>query len=197
MHMATSFEHANRRAPRVMALALSLLLVSTSSSIHAVEVTGPPARHEPPNELDTQLQIALRKAGFTGKVESTLETRLGRPIDKRLADLGRKLFFDPLGGLHDDNTCAGCHAPSAGFADTQSIAIGVQSNRVVGPGREGPRNQRRTPTVVNTAFYRHSCGMAASLHCRATRLITLRVSSFQRLKEPACSRPTIRWCGTC
>lgn len=29
----------------------------------------------------------------------------------------------------------------------------MQNNRVVGPGREGPRNQRRTPTVVNTAFY--------------------------------------------
>ena len=39
------------------------------------------------------------------------------------------------------------------MGDSQSIAIGVQSNRIVGPGREGPRNQRRTPTVVNTAFY--------------------------------------------
>ena len=104
-------------------------------------------------ELNTQLEIALRKAGFTGMIESTLVARLGRPINTRLADLGRQLFFDPIVGLHDDNACAGCHAPGAGFGDTQSIAIGVQSNRIVGPGREGPRNQRRTPTVVNTAFY--------------------------------------------
>jgi len=106
-----------------------------------------------PGDLDQQLEIALRKAGFTGRIESSLLARLGRPIDKTLAHLGRQLFFDPISGLHGDNSCAGCHSPSAGFGDTQSIAIGVQSNRVVGPGREGPRNQRRTPSVVNTVFY--------------------------------------------
>ena len=103
--------------------------------------------------LDRQLEIAHRKAGFTGRIESTLEARLGRRVDQRLAEVGRQLFFDPIGGLHNDNACAGCHAPSAGFGDTQSIAIGVQNNRQVGPGRDGPRNQRRTPSVVNTAFY--------------------------------------------
>jgi cytochrome c peroxidase len=104
-------------------------------------------------ELDAELRAVLRAFGFTGRVESTLEARLGRPIDGRLANLGQLLFFDRVGGLRDDNTCAGCHAPASGFGDTQSIAIGVQNNLVVGPGRTGPRNQRRTPTVVNAAFY--------------------------------------------
>lgn len=78
-----------------------------------------------------------------------------RPLKRALlaANLGRVLFFDRAGGLHDDNICAGCHAPGAGFGDTQSIAIGVQNNLVVGPDRTGPRNQRRSPSVVNTAFY--------------------------------------------
>ena len=40
-----------------------------------------------------------------------------------------------------------------GFGDSQSIAIGVENNDLVGPRRMGPRNQRRTPSVVNTAFY--------------------------------------------
>ena len=102
---------------------------------------------------DQQLKTALRQAGFTGRIESTLETRLKRKLDPRLADLGRLLFFDVSGGLHLDNTCAGCHAPATGFGDTQSIAIGVQNNLVVGPNRQGPRNQRRTPSVVNAAFY--------------------------------------------
>jgi cytochrome c peroxidase len=35
------------------------------------------------------------------------------------------------------------------MGDTQSIAIGIQNNNRVGPHRTGPRNQRRTPTVVN------------------------------------------------
>jgi cytochrome c peroxidase len=33
------------------------------------------------------------------------------------------------------------------------MAIGVQNNNLVGPNRTGPRNQRRSPLVVNTALY--------------------------------------------
>jgi hypothetical protein len=32
------------------------------------------------------------------------------------------------------------------------MAIGVQNNNLVGPDRAGPRNRRRSPLVVNTAF---------------------------------------------
>ena len=95
----------------------------------------------------------LRDAGFTGRIETTLEQQLGRRIDRQLADLGRLLWFDTLTGLNDDNTCAGCHSPTAGFGDTQSIAIGIDNNGIVGPHRSGPRNMRRTPMVINTAFY--------------------------------------------
>jgi len=91
--------------------------------------------------------------GFTGTVESQLEKRLGRPVDPVLSDLGRQLFFDKIMGLHSDNSCAGCHSPTAAFGDTQSIAIGVQNDNFVGPHRFGPRNQRRTPGLVNVAFY--------------------------------------------
>ncbi|MEQ1806921.1 MAG: cytochrome c peroxidase, partial [Burkholderiaceae bacterium] len=103
--------------------------------------------------LDAPLAAALRHHGFTGAVQSTLARRVGRPIDARLANLGRLLFFDTATGLRGDNACAGCHAPASGMGDSQSIAIGVQSNGVVGPGRTGPRNQRRTPSVINSAFF--------------------------------------------
>ncbi len=105
------------------------------------------------DSLDGDLAALLRRAGFTGRIESTLTARLGRPVDTRLADLGRLLWFDKLTGLHSDNTCAGCHVPINGFGDTQSIAIGIQNNNVAGPHRAGPRNQRRTPMVINAAFY--------------------------------------------
>ncbi|MDB5901267.1 MAG: hypothetical protein JWM26_145, partial [Betaproteobacteria bacterium] len=94
------------------------------------------------DRLDEQLNAELKRVGFSGTIESTLEARLKRRIDDRLADLGRLLFFDTVAGLHDDNTCAGCHSPTNGFGDTQSIAIGVQNNNLVGPDRAGPRNQR-------------------------------------------------------
>ncbi|MEN3337457.1 MAG: cytochrome c peroxidase [Acidobacteriota bacterium] len=103
-------------------------------------------------ELDSQLATVLARAGFTGRIESTLEARLGRPIDRKLADLGRLLWFDSVHALNKDNTCGGCHSPTNAFGDTQSIAIGVQNNGIVGPRRTGPRNQRRSPMVVNTAF---------------------------------------------
>lgn len=102
--------------------------------------------------LDARLARVLRDARFTGRIESTLEPRLGRRINHRLADLGRLLWFDTVHSLHQDNTCAGCHSPTNGFGDTQSIAIGVDNNNKVGPNRTGPRNQRRSPFVINTAF---------------------------------------------
>jgi cytochrome c peroxidase len=103
--------------------------------------------------LDAQLSALLGQHGFTGRVGSSLEQRLGRKIDNQLADLGRNAFHDSLLGLNDDNSCAGCHAAAAGFGDTQSIAIGVDNNNVVGPDRAGPRNQRRAPMVINNVFF--------------------------------------------
>ncbi len=105
------------------------------------------------HRLDDHLGATLREAGFTGRVESTLTHRLGRPIDARLANVGRLLWFDTVTGLNDDNTCAGCHSPTNGFGDSQPIAIGIENNGVVGPDRTGPRNMRRAPMVLNTAFF--------------------------------------------
>ena len=105
------------------------------------------------SSLDGRLARVLRQHDYTGRIESTLEDRLGRRIEADLANLGRLLWFDNVHSLHRDNTCAGCHSPTNGFGDTQSIAIGVDNNGLVGPNRTGPRNQRRSPMVVNTAFY--------------------------------------------
>lgn len=104
-------------------------------------------------DVDVALRGYLTTHAFTGRIASTLETRLGRHIDLQLADVGRLLWFDPIQGLNDDNACGGCHSPTNGFGDTQSIAIGIDNNLMVGPGRTGPRNQRRTPMAINTAFY--------------------------------------------
>jgi cytochrome c peroxidase len=103
--------------------------------------------------LDGRLTARLHQLGFTGRIESTLTDRLGRPIDKPLANVGRLLWFDTATGLNGDNTCAGCHSPTNGFGDSQPIAIGIDNNGVVGPDRSGPRNERRAPMVLNTAFF--------------------------------------------
>lgn len=103
--------------------------------------------------LDRDLKSVLVQLGYTGRVEQTLQARLGRPVNPKLADLGRNLFFDRILSLNGDNACAGCHSPLRGFGDTQSIAIGIDNNNIVGKDRRGPRNQRRSPMVMNTAFF--------------------------------------------
>jgi cytochrome c peroxidase len=117
-------------------------------------IASRPANARPTSALDAELKAALSDAGFTGRVAASLEDRLGRDLDLELADVGRLLWFDTVVGLHDDNSCAGCHSPTNGWGDTQSIAIGIQSNGVVGASRTGPRNQRRAPSIINAAFYR-------------------------------------------
>ncbi len=143
-----------RRVSRFIVVATIVLL--------SQRPVGPltPVAHAAPHEdgdLDRDLQAVLSAAGFTGRIEQTfrqrLETNLGRPINPKLVDLGRLLWFDKLHSLHHDNTCGGCHSPTNGFGDSQPIAIGVQNDNLVGPDRAGPRNQRRTPLVVNTALY--------------------------------------------
>jgi cytochrome c peroxidase len=109
--------------------------------------------HGSDEQLDDQLAAALTNHGFTGEIEARFKAQLGRPIDARRAQLGRFLWFDIIGGLNNDNTCAGCHSPTNGFGDTQSIAIGIENNLIVGPNRMGPRNQRRTPLAINNALY--------------------------------------------
>ena len=121
-----------------------LMLASMGSAFAADRVSA---------DVDQELRATLARQGFTGRVENTLEKRLGRPLDPNKVEVGRLLFFDKFVGLHGDNSCAGCHSPLNGFGDSQSIAIGVENNDFVGPQRAGPRNQRRTPSVVNTAFY--------------------------------------------
>src|SRR4051812_30254649 len=69
---------------------------------------------EQAHHLDQRLREVLRAAEFTGRVESTLEQRLGRPLNRPLVDLGRLLWFDVVGGIHNDNTCGGCHSPTHG-----------------------------------------------------------------------------------
>jgi cytochrome c peroxidase len=148
---------------KVAKLIAVVMLVCTCSLFFPPQVSGAPvtaAVNGTPNHdgnLDSDLAAALSAAGFTGTIQQIfqqrLEANLGRPIDPKLANLGRLLWFDKIHSLHRDNTCGGCHSPTNGFGDTQPMAIGVQNNNLVGPDRAGPRNQRRTPLMVNTALY--------------------------------------------
>lgn len=104
-------------------------------------------------ELDARFAVHLRGHRVDGTIEQQLVAKLGRPVDDRLADLGRLLFFDRILSITEDNSCAGCHGPNVAFNDPVPISIGIENNLVVGEGRAGPHNLRRAPTVINAAFY--------------------------------------------
>ncbi len=140
---------ARRRAFMTVLLALFVLGTISATAWAAEDQLSLWA----PRQLNQQLRTVLAQHGFTGRIESTLADRLGRKLNPQLVEIGRLLWFDTITGLNDDNTCAGCHSPTAGFGDTQSIAIGIENNGVVGPNRAGPRNMRRSPMILNTAFY--------------------------------------------
>jgi cytochrome c peroxidase len=139
----------------ILAALVTCAAVGACSDVDPARVTSPAAGVSlaASDDLDAALANYLSSLGFTGRIASSLEARLGRRIDHQLADIGRFLWFDPIGGLNNDNTCGGCHSPTNGFGDTQPIAIGIDNNGIVGPGRRGPRNQRRSPLMINTAFY--------------------------------------------
>jgi cytochrome c peroxidase len=147
----------------VAAVPAAAALTLTSESVHLASVTAVALAasadryDDDERSLNRNLSEALSAAKFTGGIEQAfrqrIEKNLGRPIDPKLANLGRLLWFDKLQSLGRDNSCGGCHSPTNGMGDSQPIAIGVQNNNLVGAHRTGPRNQRRSPTVVNAALY--------------------------------------------
>ncbi len=145
---------SSRRGVATILPLLGTLLVLGCGGDDTIAPSNPDAAQVAANgSISQRFTHTLREAGFTGTVGQSLTTRLGRPINPRIAEVGRMLWFDSFTGLNDDNSCAGCHSPTAGMGDVGSIAIGIDNNGVVGPDRTGPRNQRRTPMAINTAFY--------------------------------------------
>src|SRR5438045_3573712 len=89
---------------------LSVLLSATGLLLPAKRAIA-----QPVSQLDRQLAAVLKELGFKGQIQDSIEQRLGRPLDPARANVGRLLWFDTVTGLHNDNTCAGCHSPTRGF----------------------------------------------------------------------------------
>src|SRR4029434_1974412 len=119
-------------AMRARSLVMALLLWAGVVPRPSVHGSSPDSED---GNLDRDLSAVLSAAGLTGTAQQSFERRiratLGRPVDPRLADLGRLLWFDKLHSLRHDNTCGGCHSPTNGFGDSQAMAIGGLNNHLV------------------------------------------------------------------
>ncbi len=78
---------------------------------------------------------------------------------KTKAALGKKLFFDPILSKDKSISCASCHIPAYGFADTVAFSLGVGST----PGN------RNAPSIMNLRGHNPFFwdGRAASLEQQA------------------------------
>src|SRR2546423_11798307 len=119
-------------------------LIASLAAIMAFEVAGAGSAASA-DGLDRQLTAALHAAGFTGRVEESLPQRLGRPVNRRLADLGRLLWVDKSGGLHSDNTCGGLPSPATGVGGNPSPPVGKKKHKLCRPAPARPPDQTPAP----------------------------------------------------
>jgi cytochrome c peroxidase len=107
------------------------------------------------------------------------------------AQLGKKLFFDPILSENQTISCASCHIPQYAFADTLAISLGVN-------GTPGSRN---APSVMNVKGHGPFFwdGRAASLAVQALMPIENPVEmnlpidqAVQRLKTHKVYAPLFR-----
>jgi hypothetical protein len=74
-----------------LALLLCGVALGGCADLDPSRALGPaePSPAASPDGLDATLRAYLARHGFTGRIASTLETRLGRRVDLQLADIGR------------------------------------------------------------------------------------------------------------
>ncbi|HRQ18347.1 MAG TPA: cytochrome c peroxidase [Agriterribacter sp.] len=79
------------------------------------------------------------------------------PITEEKVELGRLLFYDPILSGNKDVSCASCHHPEFGYAESLELPIGVNgrgfgSERHFVQPNDIPFSKRNAPALVNTAF---------------------------------------------
>lgn len=82
------------------------------------------------------------------------------PVTAETVALGKKLFFSTALSADATISCASCHDPNAGFADSRRFSVGVG-------GKLGTRN---APPILNAAYNKAQFwdGRAASLEAQAS-----------------------------
>ncbi len=97
--------------------------------------------------------------GITCAISTIVLSFTSNKIINSKEALGEKLFFDTILSKDYSVSCASCHKPNFGFADTATFSMGIH----------GIPTKRNTPSVLNMAFRPHFFwdGRAASLEEQA------------------------------
>lgn len=132
--------------------AAALLLAATLS------VTACRKGEKPPAGINAKAAVpaaAIREE--VGPLPDTVRSPPGNPGTPQKIELGRLLFYDPILSGQKDVSCASCHHPNYGYAESQEISIGVnglglgEMRTFRDPGKE-VFARRNAHTLLNTAF---------------------------------------------
>jgi cytochrome c peroxidase len=109
-------------------------------------------RDDLPKELASEVPFGLPPLDGS---EGGANGAANAPQAQLRAQLGRKLFFDPVLSADRTIACASCHEPAHGFSSPSALSTGVR----------GRTTLRHAPTLLNRAFGRHFMwdGRAATL----------------------------------
>jgi cytochrome c peroxidase len=109
---------------------------------------------EQSDEAVTSQEMIIEEVGA---LPDTFISPKDNPTTPQKVELGRLLFYDPILSGQKDVSCASCHHPAYGYAESQQISIGVNG---IGLGEmrtfKQPNNipfaRRNAHTILNTAF---------------------------------------------
>ena len=95
--------------------------------------------------------------GSVSALPSSYTSPADNPTTKEKIELGRMLFYDPILSGNKDVSCASCHHPEFGYAESLELPIGVNgkgfgSARHFVQPNDIPFSKRNAPALVNTAF---------------------------------------------
>jgi cytochrome c peroxidase len=105
----------------------------------------------------TEEEIRASNLGEIAALPLTFKSPVNNPTTEEKVELGRILFYDPILSGGKDVSCASCHHPEFGYAESLELSIGVggkglgENRYFVKPG-ELPFTQRNSQGLLNTAF---------------------------------------------
>lgn len=112
------------------------------------------------NDENEIIPVSKEKPADLGSVSAlplTCDAPENNPTTEEKIELGRLLFYDPILSGNKDVSCASCHHPEFGYAESLELSIGVNgkgfgSNRQFIQPNDIPFTKRNSPGLLNAAF---------------------------------------------
>ncbi len=92
-----------------------------------------------------------------GALPLEVKSPADNPSTPQKIELGRLLFYDPVLSGEKDVSCASCHHPEYGYAESQELSIGVNGTglgemRQFNDPNDIPFSKRNSQSILNAAF---------------------------------------------